>query len=696
MAVLEKIRVKLGILITVLIAVALLSFIIDPSTLEMTLRSLSSKYDVGRIDGRSIRYEDYQEKVEYYKNIYSLTSGSQAVTEEAMESIYNTAWQDIQSEIFIVPEIRKAGIRVGEEELVDLSQGKEVSPIISQEPAFRDETGNFSRAQLLQFIQAIPSDQSGNLKAYWDFLENNMERQQYFNKYASLLSQSSIVNPVELRRSVEENNVTSNVEFVVVPFGFQQDTTIQVSNSEIEAYYKKHRDYYKQTASRDVEFVVYEVTPSQKDIDQTKESIDKVYTEFTKTDNLKAYLLHNSDAPLSPIYYKKGELSAQYPELEKFAFETKNPTSLAPFKKDDMFIAARIADTKMMSDSAFVQHILLPATDTKKADSLLKVINKGGNFSQLASQYSLDKNPNVENPGDIGWMTQTMMIPGMESVLSMDKGKCQIITTNYGIHLVKVAKKTASVKKVQLALLTKEIIASKETFQTYYSQANDLSSRSENKIENFNMITAEEELPVVPALNVTEDAKKLSRYENTREVTRWIYEAKVGEVSPIITVDNKYFFVVALNRVREDGYAPINQVATEIKMVLNQEKKGDKIVKETADKIAGLTSMEAIAEALNTTVTTKDGVAFGAIGAQSFDPVLVGAISAAKEGTIVGPLKGNIGAYILKVNSRETGSFYTENDAQQRSAQIVNYQVNTLPAVFNEMGDIQDHRARFF
>ena len=54
MAVLETIRVKLGVLITVLIAVALLSFIIDPSTLQSVSSSMSSKYDVGEIDGKSI------------------------------------------------------------------------------------------------------------------------------------------------------------------------------------------------------------------------------------------------------------------------------------------------------------------------------------------------------------------------------------------------------------------------------------------------------------------------------------------------------------------------------------------------------------------------------------------------------------------------------------------------------------------
>ena len=54
MAVLETIRVKFGVVITALIAIALLSFIIDPTTLQNVASSMSSKYDVGEIDGKSV------------------------------------------------------------------------------------------------------------------------------------------------------------------------------------------------------------------------------------------------------------------------------------------------------------------------------------------------------------------------------------------------------------------------------------------------------------------------------------------------------------------------------------------------------------------------------------------------------------------------------------------------------------------
>jgi len=86
MAVLETIRVKFGIVITVLIAVALLSFIIDPSTLQSVSSSMSSKYDVGNIDGKSISYTDFQAELDKFTTINEISTGSSAQNEEQQSS----------------------------------------------------------------------------------------------------------------------------------------------------------------------------------------------------------------------------------------------------------------------------------------------------------------------------------------------------------------------------------------------------------------------------------------------------------------------------------------------------------------------------------------------------------------------------------------------------------------------------------
>ena len=697
MAVLEKIRVKLGILITVLIAVALLSFIIDPATLETTLSYFSSKYDVGKIDGKKVRYNEFQEKVDYYTNIYTLTSGSQSVSEEAMQAINETAWQNLISEWYIVPEMQKAGVRVGEDELVDLSQGKEISPVLAQDPVFLDASGNFSRERLMDFIHAIPGDASGNLAQYWSFLQQSMTTQQYFTKYTSLITGSDILTPMELRRQIEENNTSSDVEFVLVPFGFEVDTTINVTDKEIQDYYNSHKENYRQRASRDIEFVAYEVVPSDADIQAAKEEIDGLFEEFSTTGNLKSFLSLNSDTPLQDYYFKQGELSSQFPEVDEFAF-SRRPGVMPVFQKENTFYAVRVNDVKNMSDSAYVRHILLSFDAGELADSLINVLNHGGDFSTLAAQYSLDQNPNVPNPGDIGWMTQTAMIPGMQDVLTMRPGTIAKMETDYGMHIVTVTDRTAPMKKVQLGILSKEALPSRETFQEFYAQANDLASRCEGKIENFDAITLEEELPVVPANNVLESSRQLSRYEDVREVIRWIYDdkTKVGDVSPIITVNNDIFFVVALKAIREDGYASVSDVSTAITYYLMNQKRAEKVKGEVAAKIQGLTDMNSIAEALGQTVSTRDGITFGSMTSTSTEPAFIGAVAGAEPGVISGPVAGNIGVYVFNVLNRETGAFYTEDDAKIRAAQVEAYQINGLAGIFNERGEIVDNRARFF
>lgn len=697
MAVLEKIRVKLGILITVLIAVALLSFIIDPTTLETTLSYFSSKYDVGKIDGKKVRYNDFQKQVDYFTNIYTLTTGNQSVSEETMRSINETAWQNLISEWYVIPEMQKAGITVGDDELVDLSQGKEISPVLSSDPVFLDASGNFSREKLMDFIHAVPDDASGNLAGYWSFLQRNMTSQQYFTKYASLLTGSDVLTPVELRRQIEENNTSSDVEFVLVPFGFQVDTTIKVSNKEVEQYYNDHKENYRQRASRDVEFVAYEVVPSEADIQAAKEDIDGLFEEFSTTENMKSFLSMNSDTPLQDYYFRQGELAEEFPEVDEFAF-SRNPGVLPVFRKDNTFYAVRVNDVKNMSDSVYVRHILLSFDAAGLADSLINELRNGADFAALASAYSKDQNPNAANPGDIGWMTQTAMIPGMQDVLTMKPGDIAKMETDYGLHIVSVTDRTAPVQKVQLAILSKEAIASKETFQDYYAKANDLASRCEGKIANFDTIALKEDLPVVPANNVLESARQLSRYDDVREVIRWIYDdkTKVGDVSPIITVNNDIFFVVALKAIREDGYAPVNNVAASIRYLLTNQKKAEKVKSEVASKIQGLTDMNAVAEVLGQTVSTREGITFGSMTSTSTEPAFVGAVAGAEPGVISGPVAGNMGVYVFNVLDRETGAFYTEDDAKIRAAQIEAYQINSLSSIFNKRGEIVDNRARFF
>ena len=697
MALLEKIRVKMGIFITVLIAIALISFIIDPGTLQSAISMFSSKNDVGKMNQQGITYMEYVKKLENLKNLQQAITGTTSLDEQSQQAVEEGTWQTFLKDLVYMPAMEKAGIRLGDEEMFDMVQGRDISPVIINDAVFRGEDGQFDRSRLTMFVQNASAEPDGILGMYWNFLQENMETERLFTKYSSLLAQSNIVTPVELRKIMEDNNITSNVSFCLTPVSFARDTTITITQQEIRQYYEAHKHQYRQIATRDIEYVVFPILPSPEDIALAQANIEKVYDEFVTSDNLRLFLARNSDKPLDTYYYKKGELSSVSAALDSFAFSATRRSVLPPYKENDFFRAARIADIKQLPDSVFVHHILLQRSNkeeaAKVADSLIAILNTApGRFQELAAEFSADKNPNAL-PGVLGWFDGQAYIPGMESVFEAPLEKLFTIETQYGLHLVKVTQRTRLHKKVQLAVLVKEAVAGKETYQAIYSAANNLSTQSRN-LEEFNRVAMQSNLMVIPAMGITQDARTISGYEHMREMVRWAFEAKYGAVSPVISVDNKYFFVAAVNGIHEKGTATLQEKQAEIESILTLEKKMERSYQQIREELAGHTSLESWAEATGRTISTQTAIAFASM--QQTDPKFAGAVSAAEEQKLYGPFKGEIGVYVFRVDERQDGAYYTENDALQSAAYYSNVQIQMVPMVLQESAKVEDNRARFF
>ena len=660
MAVLETIRVKFGIVITALIAVALLSFIIDPSTLQSVSSSMSSKYDVGEIDGKAISYVDFQADVDRFTAINEIVTGSSVQNEQTQLQIRNAAWQALVDKYLFTKNAKKAGLSVGEEEMIAILSGELDSPVFSQNPVFCDENGKFSKELLLDFVNYLNSDETGRLKIYWDYLQESAKTQQFYAKYMSLFTQSNVKNPLMLVNEIAENNNTFDVEFVMIPYTYPKDTTVVVTDNEIKAYYNAHKKFYKQQASRDIEYVVFEVVPSTEDITAANEALIKVYDEFKAATNMKSFLLANSDRQLDNHWYKEGELNAISKVVNDYAFG-KNASVSEVLSDGNTFYAVRVMEIANVPEQVYVKFV--PAA-SENVDSLL----------------------NVAEPQ---WIPQT---PGYEDVMTAKKGSK--VTVNGLVFQVLDTKDAVQRKRV--AILEKNAVAGKETVNGFYSKANTLATKSAGKYENFQKALVEDGLYAHPVNKMLESANRLGAIENTKEVTRWAFEAKVGQVSNIITVNNNYFIVAALRGIHKEGYTPVEQVASQINNILYNQKAGENKAAEVAEKIAGLEDMAAVAEALGKTVSTKEDVAFSSLTSTGLDNKFIGAASVAEDGKICGPVVGNVGVYVYKVTGRDNGAFFTEDDAKARDAQMTQYTTQMVVPVMAADAEVKDNRARFF
>ena len=686
MAVLEKIRVKLGILISILIAIALLSFIIDPNTLGSTLQSMSKENNVGEMKGKAISYRDYYTALEQNTQLFNALNGGNANSEEAQNQLREMTWNQIFNQRVFFPKVKAAGYSVEDAEMVELLQGENVSPIVAQQRVFAGEDGQFSADAVKEFISQMDLDESGLSRKYWDYLKEQVYAQQMYNKYYSALRNSSLPNASQIARAIEAGNTTKDIDFFVVPINFGVDSTINISAAEVSKFYNDRKNLFMQPANRDIEYVVFEVVPSQEDIEATRAEFDVLYEQFAQAENLKNFVALNSDSRWDDKFYSKEDL-AKTPAFAEYAFGGSEPVSPVD-EQADAFTAVRVAERKMMPDRVNFSFKVFPNTDRAVADSLLSAVRKNGTSEELT-------------PG--GWVTMENLAANnmdfFNEAFFMKKGEAKIIDIDLFqmVAVLKVDDVDAPKEKVKLAFLRKNINPSDDTYRDFNMKAADLADRSDGKYEKFAEIVKEENLPVIPLKNVVIETKRIGVVDNARSVVHWVFDRKTkeGSVSDVITVENKYYFVTAVTKVRKEGRIPLEDVKDDILMELINRKKVDKLAEEAAEKVSGGESLEVLAEKFSTTVSHRDGISFAGTD-MSMEPALVGAVAAADQGVVTGPVKGTIGIYFFEVKETGSGEYYTEADAINRSAQEAYSTLRSLTDIVAQEADVKDYRAKFY
>ncbi len=493
MAVLETIRVKFGILITVLIAVALLSFIIDPSSLSLfSSNPEAQETEVASINGKGITYTEFNNQYRMYTDAYPYEYYEATVRQQnpdlSTEEIKKLYHNELRSRVLnnflmanhYVPKAKAAGFNVSDEEMYQLLSGQMFSNTIYS------EFGGQMTPELLVEVEANSN------QALWENLKKSVEDERYLTKYSETFAKSLFSNSILVEENIKNSNNVFNVEFVMVPFDVAGDTSIVVTEQEINNYYEAHKDLFKTAETRVLDYVVVDVNAETED--------------------------------------------AEYEKLE---------------------------------------NTLVGAKDFKAV--------------------------------------------------------------------------------------------------------------------------AEENGYIVASEAVDMYATVLGSVAEVENLVKWAFkETATGGVSDIYTVsngDNTYFVIASLAQVNEEGYASVEDVKAGVQNVLYMEKAADKKLAEVTEKVAGLTDLKAVAQALGTSVSTRDNLTFAS---SDFDQKFTGAASVAEKGVLNAPFKGSNGIYVYKVTDGSEAAFFTEDDAQMTEAQLNYMYGQVLPYVVNMEANVKDYSYLYF
>jgi len=704
MATLEKIRNRAGVLVAVIIGIALLAFILgDFLNSGRTLFS-SSQFEIAEISGKSIPYQKYQKEIDDIVEINKFSSGQSALDEESIMRIREQTWQQMIREYVLEDEYKELGLNISSQELWDMVQGSNIHPIIRQ--LFTNpETGEVNTLAIIRFLKSYDQDPTGQQKKYWLFVEDQLIQERMFTKYSTLIKKGLFATTSEVNAEVKNSGKKVDISFIVNPYSQVSDSLIKVSTSDLKEYYENHKNEYKQTAARSIEYITFDVVPSDADRKAAENWINSISEDFSKTENDKDFISLNGDLSFDNGFYKKDELSENLKPL----FEENKGTIYGPYFEDEAYKLAKVSEIRNVPDSVKARHILLQPkqNDTNYsqlyslADSLKNLLEKGANFASIAIQYSTDKAAN-EKGGDLGWFRANQMVSPFSDTCFISKvGKIKLVATQYGLHIVEVTAKSAEIKKVKLAVLARKLESSSETVQQTYAQASQFAGTN-TTYAKFNKAIENQKLTKRVANNIQEGDQQIAGLENPRELIRAVYETELHEVvksanNPIIELGDR-FIIGFVSEIREPGIASFEQVKAQITVLVRRDKKADYLAEQIKSKMTS-GSIYTLAQALNTTVQEANEISFRtySIPNTGVEPKVVAVATNMEANKLSNPIKGNMGVYIIEVkNIKENYSQAPSIQKMMSTNQLQSRANYEAYEALKETAKIVDKRAKFY
>jgi peptidyl-prolyl cis-trans isomerase D len=555
-------------------------------------------------------------------------------------------------------------------------------------------------------LKSLETNATAQQKSYWLYVENQIRQDKISSKYTSLVSKGLYVTSDEAKKSLEAKNKSANIQYVVLNYSSLADADVPVSDSELKAYFSKHEDEYKQDKTRKIEYITFEVLPSAADNAATQKWVADSKQDFaTVTDNAQ-YINVNSDTRFDPNFYKKEELPAA---IGEWAFSAQPGDFYGPYFENNEYKLAKLDQFKMLPDSVQASHILInPQTvgSVEKAqalvDSLKRNIELGGNFAEVAMKYSEDPGSKLKG-GDLGWFKRRQMVPEFEeAAFSGEVNKLYVVATRFGFHLIKPTQKGKETNQVRVAILSRKVEPSTETYQKIYGETSKFASENQSYAD-FQKSIVDQKLDKKVA-TLKESDREVTGLEQSRALVRAAFAAEEGNImvnneeSPIFEFGNK-FVIGAMTQATEEGPSSFEEAKIRVELAVRKEKKAKMLAEKLQNAAAGQSDLSSVASKLSTDVKDASGVNFTtfSIPAVGFEPAVIGTVCNISEGKISAPIEGNNGVYMAKVTSFSTNADNDVKGEKLRLAQSVGYRAGSqVFESLKKLATIEDKRAKFY
>ena len=684
MSIMQTIREKGAKVTVVIIAIALLGFILtDYFSGKGRSGFTGGSKTIGKVNGKSVNYESFNKRVELMENNMKQQGypSSPSLTQQAVDQTWN---QEI-NRILLSQEVDKLGIRISKKELGDILYGPNAPQDLKQQ--FSDQTtGQYNAISAKQNIDEMlkkgTQEQKDNINSYI----TDLEEQRKQDKYIALLSNSINYPRWFIEKQNADNSQIAKVSLVREVYTSIPDSSIKIDDKEIADYISKHKDDFKQEESRSIQYVTFNAAPSASDSAETKNSLEQKREEFQTTTNMEQFL-----AAEGANGYYDGYINGKTIQIaaKDSIFRTPVGQVYGPYLDGASYVMAKVEGARQMPDTVKIRQILVAtmqrdpqsgqsyqvrdtATAKTRIDSIQTAIRNGSNFDSLV--VSLSDDPGSKDKGGVyenvpsGQMVSTFN----DFIFLNGVGSKGVVKTEFGYHYIEILSQKGGGTGYKIAYLPKEIIASQETDSKAQNDANVFAGDSRN-VKSFDETFEKNWKPKGYVKGIATDIKRVGGnvmgLGYSRQFVRDIYAASAGDVLKPERIDDNYVVAVVVEVLKE-GTVGVAKARPQVEPLLMNKKKAEVIKK----KIGNITTLEAASTALNNSpIQTVDSVRMSSRSgatALSFEPRITGAaFNPANKGKIITEaLEGNSGVYVIRVDEVGTTPVTDGNVAEQRKA----------------------------
>lgn len=722
MSVIQSIREKYAKWAVIAIALALLGFILTDYFQAKNRMGPGNSTTLGSVNGKKIDYINFETKLKAMTDREAMQAQQQGreYDEASRQRANEQLWNSEVDEIIMTEVLKKAGVDVGSKEFNDWLFGQNPPDNLRQQ--FSDQQGNYDGAAAQNEINRMRRSSNAVEREQIDQFLNAVEYSRKVEKYNSLLTSSIYYPKWYVEKQNTEAASLAKVAFVAYPYSKISDSTVIITDKEIDEHVKQHEDQFKQEEARSIAYVIFDAAPTPADSAAVSKQLSELKAEFeTTTEPARFLSRYGSTRSYEDVFVGKANITEPAPAKDS-VFALPKGAVYGPYLSEHTFTLAKMIDSRSLPDSVKCRHVLVGSDPSqggfpdsvaaKKMDSIKAAIEGGASWENMVMKYNPESDGSRQTKGEMTFSSYDIQQPNFAKEFAQfilfdgKKGERKIVKTSFGYHFIEIMDLINPSPHYKIAYLSKNITASDETERTalddagkFASEAQDMKSFDAMVAKSGNKLVKREAVGIRP-----NDAtvQGLETFGASRTLVREIYKADEGDVlNPESVGDAKTgrkYVVAIVTDVLKEGLQPAYIARPRVERELKDKKKAEQI-KKTLGKI---TTLEAAAAVLQDSIITDDSVRFTGSSKIAEAKVLGAIFNPANKGKVVPEaIAGNNAVYVIRVDEISSTSValadvkFQQEQMRGRAKQMQGFYSSPI-AVMRKTANIKDNRRNFY